>query len=67
MNDDREQRLATFKKNYTGIYDAEMYFNYLQDCHRIDKTYKNATYSESTNQRMIREAKQQAFNRHLRR
>lgn len=59
----------TFIRNYVaggGIYDPEAYFEYHQECQRIERDYKNATYNNAENQRMIRAAKNQAFNKHLR-
>lgn len=56
-----------FKKNYTGIFDPDKYYDYLQDCEKIEKDLSNATYSSSGNRRLVESAKQQAFDRHLRR
>lgn len=55
-----------FKKNYTGVLDADKYFDYLQDCKKAEIDLSDATYSTSTNRRLVESAKQQAFNRHLR-
>ncbi len=56
----------TFKKNYTGIYDADRWYDYLVECQEIDKRYHNATYSASYNRQLVQSAKDQAFNRHMR-
>lgn len=55
-----------FKKNYTGVFDPDKYFDYLQDCSKAEQDLSNATYSNSTNRKLVESAKQQAFNRHLR-
>lgn len=63
---DKEERRQRFLKNYTGIFKGSKYFDYLEECVEIDRTYANATYSELANKQMARQAKEQAFNRHMR-
>ncbi len=55
-----------FKKNYTGVLDADKYFDYLQDCKKAEIDFSDATYSNSANKKLVASAKQQAFNRHFR-
>lgn len=66
MSDDYDQK-QRFMKNYAdqgGIYDPESYYRYHQACVQAEKDYANATYGKATS--MIRAAKNQAFNRFLR-
>lgn len=62
MPDDRDE----FKKNYTGIYDPDRYYDYLQDCKKIETDLKDATYNPAYNTQLVRQAKETAFNRRLR-
>mgnify|MGYP006352143553 CR=1 FL=1 len=55
-----------FVKNYTGIFNAEHYFDYLEEEEEIEKKLGNATYSKSTNAKLVRDAKFDAFNKHMR-
>ena len=60
----------TFMKNYAaqgGLYDPESYYNYHQACKQAEKDFSNATYSSSYNTQLVRDAKNQAFNKFLRR
>jgi hypothetical protein len=55
-----------FIRNYSGIYNPEHYWDYLEEVKRNNIEYKNATYSKETNERLLREANEKAFNKHLR-
>ena len=61
MND-REK----FKQNYTGIYNPDKYYDYLKEKKKNEKLYENATYSDSYNKQLLREANNKSFNKHLR-
>ena len=45
-----------FVKSYKKIYNPESYFLYLKDVERNINFYKNSTYSESYNKKLLREA-----------
>lgn len=58
-----------FMKNYEadgGIYNPERYYEYHKACEQAEKDLSNATYSPSANRCLVKEAKEQAFNRYLR-
>ena len=56
-----------FIKNYTGNFDAGKYYDYLQEVRENERRYANATFNKTENARMLKEANQQSFDKHLRR
>jgi hypothetical protein len=58
--------LEVFKKNYTGIYDADHYYAYLVACEKAERDLSNATYSPAQNRRLVENARTAAFNHHVR-
>ena len=56
-----------FIKNYTGSYDAAKYYDYLQEVRENERRFANATFNKTENQRMLKEANQNSYNKHLRR
>jgi hypothetical protein len=46
-------------------YEPEAYFNYLKDVERNKNFYKNSTYSESYNKRLLKEANNFSFKKFL--
>lgn len=63
---DHKSEKQLFKESYTGMFDADKYYEYLQDCKKIDRDYKDATYNKNYNEQLVKEAKQESFNKHLR-
>lgn len=55
-----------FIKNYTGIFNPEAAYKYEEAKIANKKRYENATYSNSYNKQLEREANQKAFNYYLR-
>ena len=55
-----------FIKAYTGNFDPGKYYDYLQEVRENEQRYANATFSKTENARMLKEANQQSFNKHLR-
>ena len=56
-----------FIKNYTGNFDPGKYYDYLQEKKANEQRYANATFNKSENARMLKEANQNSYNKHLRR
>lgn len=56
----------TFKANYTGIFDADRYFDYCKAVEQNEKRFKGATYNDTANKRMLRRANTEAFNYYMR-
>ncbi len=56
-----------FIKNYTGNFDPGKYYDYLQEVKENERRFKNATPFEKQNERMLKEANQNSYNKHLRR
>lgn len=61
-----EERKAEFKEHYTGIYNADHYFDYLEEVEKNEELYKDATYSSARNDELLRQANAASFNKHLR-
>ena len=55
-----------FIQNYTGSYDPGKYYDYLQEVKANEQRYANATFNKAENQRMLKEANKQSYNKHLR-
>lgn len=64
MNKQKEKE--EFGKTYTGIYNPDHYFDYLEEVAKNKEEYKDATYNKAYNEQLLREANQAAFNKHLR-
>lgn len=55
-----------FIKNYTGIYNPGKYYDYLQQKKQNEANYNGATFNKTENARMLKEANEASFNKHLR-
>ena len=55
-----------FIQNYTGNFDAGKYYDYLQEVKANERRYENATANKTENERMLKEANQNSYNKHLR-